>query len=311
MVLATPVLVYWYIGGGVRGFAIALAYMGCTAIYMFNVKWPEYTDGAGHFFFVASLLAMSQNHWSALILVACAVATREALGAALGIVAVASGQWWLLLPIGVAGAAAWLFRPEDPDLRHPLTADNYRDTIRWWIYKKCKGVAVYHWATCVQPLRGWPLVVPFMWYHATPFEQVALLAYLPLWLFSIPASGVSRHMAYGFILVAPFVAELPIAWLWVAVLLMWFWPRDVQVYDESGGIFGGLRKTEAACKRDGEGPSPDQAAKDLALWKYPGGRDAIQRPQRPEPTGSRAADAFLQKEAMGGGIQRSLRANGK
>lgn len=269
-VLLTPTLIYFYVGGGMPGFALALAFIGIPAIFMFNVKWPEYVDGLGQFFLVASMLAIAHDHWSAYLLVACAVLTREALGAMLGVVALYANPW-LLIPLAVAGGAAWYFKPQDDDIRHPLTADDYLTTIRMWVDKKNHGTNVWHFATCIQPVRLMPFAVPFTWGLASGLHQWSLLALIPLWVFSIPASGVSRHMSYGFILFAPFVAVLPAPWLWTVVLAAWFWPRDFSVYDETGGIFQGLRKTEAARKRDGEfkTTSPQEVK---ALHMHPGPR---------------------------------------
>ncbi len=283
-VFATSLLVYGYLGGGWLGFAGVLGLLGCHSITMFNCKWPEYVDGLGQCMFIGAIWAMSTGHWSAFILCAAAVATREALGAALGLVALFVNPW-LLLPIGLAGGLAYWQRPESDTWRHPLTMDSKWDTVRTWIDKKCRGTAAYHFTTCIQPLRLWPLAIPFTWELVGGFAHVALLAYIPIWLFSLPASGVSRHMSYGFVLVAPFVVVLPQTWLILALALMWFWPKELVVFDESGGRAGRLRKTRAAQIRDGEipevAPEPPTEAERLGSWRFPSTRDLIDRVKPP------------------------------
>lgn len=230
--LATPLVIYAYCGGGWTGFAVAMMFVGNKQLFSFNIKNPAYAEGLGHLIFIASLWAMSEHSAAIFPLMALAALCRESVGAALSLVALF--VWPVaILPAAIAIGIAYLSRREDATNRHPLVEKtNYQTIVRW---VKVKRDNVLHWTTVIQPLRGLAFTVPWMWGDVTSFARVGLVGFVAFWCLSLPASGASRHLAYGFGLLAPFAAALPGPWLWTFVILSWFWPVDFSTYDESGG----------------------------------------------------------------------------
>lgn len=255
-VFAAPLVVYGFAREFTSdpwvAFAAGLMLIGNVGGTPFNVRWPEYVEGIGQPLFIGALWAMYVGNWpAALVLAVLGGLARESIGLSVAFAGLLWAIWepWALVAFGGgcgAVALAYLTRNEDDMEHHPLTRDTWRETFREWITKKQQGKAVYTFATCIQPLFLMPLVIPFTW-EATPlFPKVALASLLVHWFFSLPASGVGRHMFYGFGLCIPFVVTLPVPWVWVFVMLAWFWHHVRAPFDETGGAFIGLRKTQKA-----------------------------------------------------------------
>jgi hypothetical protein len=227
----TPIVVYFYVGGGWPGTACGLMFVGTAHIFRFNIKNPEYAEGLGQFLLLCSLWAVSTDSLLAWPLLLLSALCRETLPAILGVVVLFVNPW-LLAPLIVGAAVAYLSRDEDQENRHPLVEKTSYETIARWA--KYKGANVLHYAHTVQPLRGLAFTVPFVWGGVGSFARLGLVALVPLWLLAVPASGQSRVICYGFGLLIPFAAALPSEWLWLVVMLQWFWPVDYRVYDEGG-----------------------------------------------------------------------------
>jgi hypothetical protein len=240
-VAATPIIVYYYVGGDWVGCACAVAFIGNRYIHAFNIKNPEYVEGLGQLLFISSLWAMSIGSPLAWPLFLLAALCRETLTAALGLIALFWNPW-LLIPLVVGAGASYLTRREHKDTvgRHPLVEGTVYDTIKRWA--GVKHALVFHWAHTVQPLRGLAFAVPFVWWGVGDFARLSLVGCAAIWLLAVPASGQSRIMCYTFGILIPFVAALPIEWVWVFCLLSWFWPFDFSVYDETGGTTFGVAR---------------------------------------------------------------------
>lgn len=238
--LASPVLIYYWIGGGWRGFCCAMLFVGNLNIYHFNVRNPEYAESVGHFLMLASLWAIQTGSPLAWPLLLLSALCRETLTGALGAIVLFVNPL-LLAPLMLGSAVSWFTRNEDKDNRHPLVERGIRDTVYRWA--KHKGIGALSYSHVIQPLRGLAVAVPFMWGSVGDFARLGLVGFIPIWLLAIPASGQSRIMCYGFGLLVPFAAALPIEWLWVFVGLVWFWPFDLRMFDETGGVqsFGFVR----------------------------------------------------------------------
>jgi hypothetical protein len=146
-------------------------------------------------------------------------------------VGICTGSWMVVLSAGLAGAFAYLMRPEDKVNRHCLIEETNIETAARWI--KAKGVESFDWPQFVGASRGAAFFLPWYWFSVSDFGRIAVLAYVPLWLLSIPASGVSRHLAYAFILFAPFIVAAGAEWAWSWCLLSWFWPIDFSRFRET------------------------------------------------------------------------------
>lgn len=238
--LATVVVVYYWVGGGWRGFLVAMIFVGNVHILPFNVRCPEYAESVGQLLMISSVWAVSANSPLAWPLLLLSALCRETLAGALGAICLFWNPW-LLLPIAAGSAASWFGRREDKVNRHPLIEDTAHETVLRWAKHKSYGMLSY--AHVVQPLRGLAFAVPFMWDRVGDFARLGLAGLVPIWLSAIPATGQTRIMCYGFALIAPFAAALPIEWLWVCALANWFWPVDLWAFDETGGqkSFGFVR----------------------------------------------------------------------
>ena len=73
-----------------------------------------------------------------------------------------------------------------------------------------------------------------MWASVGYDARLGLLGLVPVWLLSVPASGQSRIMCYGFVFFVPFLAAIPQPWLAFCALAVAFWPIDWTTYDERG-----------------------------------------------------------------------------
>lgn len=229
--VATPLLIYYYVGGGWVGFCCGLIWATNPHIFHFVVKNPEYVEGVGHFLLVACLMAMQSSSWAFLPLAFLAALTRETLTATLGVLALLFNPWGLI-PLALGATVARLARKEDPNNQHPLIEDTYYGTVARWVREK--GSRAFHYAHTVQPLRGLPLVVPFVWSEVGIEARLALVALIPIWLLGLPASGQSRIVCYGLVFFLPFVAALPVEWVWFVTLVSAFWPIDFSTYNEAG-----------------------------------------------------------------------------
>jgi len=227
----TPFVIFYYAGAGWAGFCCAAIFIANPYIFQFNVKAPEYAEGLGHFLFCSALFAMSLGHWSAFPLALLCAMTRETLTAALGLICLFTNPW-LLVPLSVGSVIAWYARAEDKDNKHPLVEATYGGTVARWA--KEKGWKILHFTHTLLPLRATPIAVPFMWHGVSDFARLGILGFIPIWLLAIPASGQSRIMCYGYILVVPFLAAIPFPWLAAFTILWCFWPVDWKVFDESG-----------------------------------------------------------------------------
>jgi len=228
---ATPLVIYGYLGGGWSAAALAVAFVGNKHIFQYDIKHPEMSESVGHLLLVASLWSLSLGSPWSILLLGLAMLCREALGAMLIAVAVLVGAWPAVVAALLAGAVAYFGRAEDRANRHPLVeATNYETAARW---TKVKGQNAFDWPQFIGSVRGAPFFVPFAWGSVGSFEHLALAAYAPLWLLSIPASGVSRHLAYAFILFAPFVVACGETWSWFYCVASWFWPHDFSNYAET------------------------------------------------------------------------------
>ena len=85
--MATPIIIYYWMGQGWTGFACGLLFTGNIHLLQFNVRNPEYAESVGQFLMLASLWAMSIGHWAAWPLLLLAALCRETLAAALGLIA--------------------------------------------------------------------------------------------------------------------------------------------------------------------------------------------------------------------------------
>jgi hypothetical protein len=230
--VATPIVIYFMVGGGWTGTACALLFVGNNNIFTFNVKCPEYAESVGQLLMIGSVWAVSVDSVLAWPLLLLSALCRETIAAALGLI-VLFWNPWLLIPLAVGSAVAYLGRQESKDHRHPLIEGSAYDTLVRWARKKGAGVSAY--PHVIQPLRGVAITVPFMWGSVGGFSRLGLLGFLGIWLLAVPASGQSRIMCYGFVLVLPFVAALPGPWLWFLVFATWFWPIDLYAFEETGG----------------------------------------------------------------------------
>jgi len=237
--LATPILIYYWMGSGWRGFLVALLFLGNSNIFPFHVRNPEYAESVGHLLFISALWAIQVGSPLAYPLVLLCALCRETIAAALLVVA-AVWNPWLCIPIVAGSASAYFTRKEDKSNLHPLVESTPYETLKRWL--RIKGYAVISYAHVLQPIRGLAITVPLMWGRVGDFARVGTLGLIPIWLLALPASGQSRIICYGFALIAPFAAELPIGWLWGFVFLTWFWPIDIAQYKESGSRdFGFVR----------------------------------------------------------------------
>ena len=237
--LATPIVIYYWMGAGWRGFLVALLFLGNTNMFPFHIKNPEYAEAVGHLLFIAALWSMQEGAWVAYPLLLLCALCRETIAAPLLLIA-AIWNPWMCIPLVIGSAFAWLTRREDKDNRHPLVEATPYETLKRWM--RTKQDAVISFAHVFQPLRGVAITVPFMWERVGDFARVGIIGLLPIWLLALPASGQSRIMCYGYALIVPFAAELPIGWLWGFAFLAWFWPIDIACYKESGDrTFGFIR----------------------------------------------------------------------
>jgi len=238
--LATPVLIYYWVGGGWRGFWCAMLFVGNLNIFHFNVRCPEYAESVGQFLMIASLWAVQTGSPLAWPLLLLSALCRETLTGALGAIVL----FWnpiLLAPLAVGALVSWFARDEEKTNRHPLVEATAVETVRRWA--KYKGHGVLSFAHVIQPLRGLAVTVPFMWGYVGDYARLGLVGLIPIWLLAVPASGQSRIICYGFGLLLPFAAALPAEWLWVMAGITWFWPADLRMFDETGGeaTFGFVR----------------------------------------------------------------------
>ena len=229
--VATPLIIYYWMGGGLRGFLVALLFLGNTQLFAFHIKNPEYTEALGHLLFICALWAMQVDSIVAYPLLLLCALCRETIAAALLVIAVVWNPL-MCIPILIGSAVAYFTRKEDKENRHPLVEATPYETLKRWL--RTKQEAVVNYAHIIQPLRGLAITVPFMWERVGDFARVGTLGLLPIWLLALPASGQSRIVCYGFAIIAPFAAELPIGWLWGFVFLAWFWPIDIAQYKETG-----------------------------------------------------------------------------
>lgn len=237
--LLTPLALYGYLGGGWNAAAMAIAFVGIRPIFAFNVKNQEYAEGLGHLLFVLALWGMRDGTWWAVPAVLAATLCREALGAALAVIAILWAPL-MLLPIGAAGALAYFTRREDKANRHPLVeSTSYGTFVRWAKVKRDLGL---HFAHTLQTTRLLGFSVPFVWHDVSAYARLGLAGILGLGFFAIPASGQSRHYGYAFALLAPFAASLGGEWCWLHALVCWFWPYDYACYNESGGTTFGYAR---------------------------------------------------------------------
>jgi len=238
--VATPFVIYFWMGEGWRGFLCAMLFVGNHHLFQFNIRNPEYAEGLGQLLMVSSVWAVSAESALAWPLLLLAALCRETLAASLGAVVL----FWnplLLIPIAVGSAFSWFTANEDKANRHPLVEGTAYETYARWA--RFKGHGVISYAHVFQPLRGIALAVPFMWDRVGDFARLGLIGFIPIWFLAVPATGQSRLMCYGFALLLPFVGALSPEWIWVFVFATWFWPFDVNAFDETGGeqSFGFVR----------------------------------------------------------------------
>lgn len=226
-------MVYLLAGKGWAGAALAIGFFGNICIGRFAFRCPDYCDSLGQFLFLASLYAMLQGSLWIIPLAALCALTRENLGATVGLLSLYFQPWAFVAAL-LAGLLAYHLRREDYENVHPLVEKTSYETLVRWIKAKKEGVL--HWAHTIQPLRGLPLLIPFGWSGATLDARFLLIGFVPIFFFALPASGQSRMLAYGFGLCVPFAAACGIECIWVAALLQWFWPFDLQAFDEGGGF---------------------------------------------------------------------------
>lgn len=228
----TPMVIYYYAGGGWEGFCCAVIFLAIPHLFQFNIMCPEYAEGLGHCLFASTVLAMSVGHWSAFPLALLCAMTRETLTAAIGAIALFVNPW-LLVPLAVGSAIAWFAREEDKDNQHPSIEGSYVATVGRWA--KHKGWKALHFAHTILPLRGAPFAVPFVWGDVGAFARVCLVGCAAIWVLALPASGQSRIVCYAYILFVPFIAAIPWPWLAAYTILACFWPYDWHVFTETGG----------------------------------------------------------------------------
>lgn len=237
--MATCAVIYFFVGGGWVGFACVLMFLGNRNMFPFNIKNPEYSESVGQLLFISSLWAMSTGSpliWPLLLLAALC---RETIAAALGLIALFVNPLFIF-PLALGAAVSYLSRKENKQNRHPLVEETVYGTVKRWA--KIKSWRSLHWAHIIQPLRGFAFAVPFVWNGVGDFTRLALVGFIPIWLLALPASGQSRIIGYGFGLLIPFIAVLPVEWVWFFVLISWFWPFEFSMYNESGGqTFGFAR----------------------------------------------------------------------
>ena len=229
--IATPFVIYGYLGGGWTGFLAASLFIGNNNLFTFSVKNPEYADGVGQFLLISTVWALTAGSplaWPLLLL--CALC-RETITAALGVFVLFVNPWFLI-PLIVGSVAAYLGRKEDKDNQHPLVEKTAYETVKR--FGRLKGLNALHYAHTVQPLRAIAVAVPFMWSQVEHLARVGLLGVGAIWLLALPASGQSRIMCYGFVFFLPFFAALSVEWQGFFVFITWFWPADIRVFDEGG-----------------------------------------------------------------------------
>ena len=230
--LMTPIMIYGFAGGGWVGVACALAFIGNPHIFRFAVRNPEYDLGLVHLLLVTSMWAMAVGSPAAWVLLPLAATAREGAGLSLAAVAL-----FVNPPLALASAAglalAYFTRNENKENRHPLVETSIVATTRRWA--KLKGHNFFSFAHVVQPLRGLPLSVPFVWGDLGHFARAGLIGFLATWASAIPASGQCRILAYSYAFFVPVVAAFGPEWAWVYAGLSWWWPIDYLLFDETGG----------------------------------------------------------------------------
>jgi hypothetical protein len=229
--LATPVVIYLWLGPGPSAFFCAVIFAGNPHLASFNIKNAEYTESVGQLLMISSLWALDERSLVAVPLLLLAGLCRETLVAALAVVAL---LWWpIVAPLPVAtGLLAYFTRKQDRENTHPLVEDTIYGTIRKWLRDKAAGSIRY--AGVFQPFRGALFAVPFMWAAVSPFARISLVALPVAWLFSLPASGQTRIVLYGIGPVLAFVAACPPEWAAVLAMLSWWWPVELYHHDERG-----------------------------------------------------------------------------
>lgn len=252
VILATAPLAVLWLGNTWAALSVAVWFLGNQHIHRYTVQHPDMHDGMAHFLLVCGFWALwAGNAPLAVALLALGWICRENIGAILTTVAVFTAPLWVA-GLGAAlglSLLALLKRPADMDARHVLVEQTPLQTMIRWV--KVKGYYSMHWTTVVQPLRLTPLAVLFAWPLVPEPWRWALLAFGVVYFFSLPASGHSRLIAYGWPLFAPFVVALPQPWPWVFAFCGAFWPYDFSMFDETGGKFGGFKKAnpQEAIKR--------------------------------------------------------------
>lgn len=229
--IATPFLIYFYMGGGWTGVFAALLFVGNHNLFSFSIKNPEYADGLGQFLMISSVWAVSIHSPGAVFLLLLCGLCRETIAGALAVFVLFYNAWYLI-PLALGCLAAYLERNEDKDNQHPLVEPTIYDTLKRW--GRIKGFKSLHYAHTVQPLRALAFCVPFMWNRVDDLARLGLLSIVPIWMLAFPASGQSRIMCYGFVFLLPFFGALSPGWQAGVLLATWFWPLDIRTFDESG-----------------------------------------------------------------------------
>lgn len=192
------------------------------------------------------LATMTGSYWVVVPLVLVGFARESAaLAVAVWVFAfhAASGAWTTGLLLAILPCAAltiaYTTRKEDRDNRHPLVEADRAATFRRWITFKTKSTGghalVTFWHT-LRPLRGFVLAVPFVFPYIQPSFRCGLLAFIPLAILAIPASGQSRAWGYGLPFLLPFVGRLAPEYICLLALVhVWYWGTGVAYFDETGG----------------------------------------------------------------------------
>lgn len=246
LILATPPLIVLWLGNTWAALSVAVWFLGNQHIHRYLVQHPDMHDGMAHFLLVCGFWALwAGNPWVAVIILALGWICRENIGGVLTVTALFTAPWWVALAGASAGIGLLLAlkRPPDHHARHSLVEQTAIQTMIRWV--KVKGYYSIHWTTIVQPLRLTPLAVIFAWPLVAEPWRWALLTFAAVLFFSLPASGHSRLIAYGWPLFAPFVVALGGPWPWIFAFFGCFWPYDFAMFDESGGKFGGAKRADA------------------------------------------------------------------
>lgn len=230
-------LSYWAAGGGANGIALGLFWLISPFFARFYVRSWDYGDGFNICVGIATCALVRMDSPWMWLMAPIAAFSRENLVVLVVAVALANQQYWLAALTVAAGGLCYLMRRE-ADVRfvkHPLNELTKRSTYDRWI--KTKGDGAIDYAHTFHVFSPIVFGLPFVWGDLANADRTAfLLAIIPVWFLSLPASGQSRAFSFMWCVLLPIFGGYESRWLWFLVLGGLWWPCiKYQLFDESGG----------------------------------------------------------------------------